>query len=168
MKFGSPPQLQEQVNDLACLFSQDERTQLLARLTSIEKLFPQIRIDIFTTALEPGIDLRTYCFWIFNASQIGPIELQADDAGGHRILLTIDAANGRANCLLGYGLEPFVSEEHVEKSLAAGAGHFARSKFFPGSLEILSRLETTLSRIHTNLGRTYGIDMREFQHQDWD
>jgi len=66
----------------------------------------------------PKLPFSVYAFWLFNTSGICR---KIDKAGdNHDILLVIDGERGFASLLIGYGLEPFISAQHVAEILESG------------------------------------------------
>jgi uncharacterized membrane protein YgcG len=164
--FGVPPALASGVADLAGVFSPGDRRRLLAAIARLERRFPQITFTVLATRVPAETRLGAYAFWIFNRGAVGP----GTDRGGanHAVLLTIDPHHGRSNLTIGYGLEPFVGERHLEAALASGLDDFAGGRFAGGALAVIRRIGEILARVASSLDTAYGIRVAELYREESD
>jgi uncharacterized membrane protein YgcG len=116
--FGALPRLSPCISDEAALFHAKDIKKLKQDLKSFHEKFPQLFLHIVTTRLNVGASLTAYAFWIFNKAGIcNELEKGGDN---RNVLLMIDAVNARAVLIVGYGLEPFISEQQLGDAVAAG------------------------------------------------
>jgi uncharacterized membrane protein YgcG len=157
--YGAIPRLTPELCDNAHVFLPAQVPPLRAAMAFFHRRFPQSYFHIVTVDLPPTANLKAYAFWLFNRAGLSS-DLNRG-AENHDVFLAIDAANQRASLIVGYGLEPFINEGHLDHSLLAGAGSLAQGKYFEGCREIIETTADTLIDIVERFDDTYGIDMRE-------
>ena len=155
--FGVMPRLQPGISDLAALLRPRDYARLNAATDQVCERFPQLHWSIVTTRLRADQPLGAYAFWILNRG--GVCRDLARGAKSRDFLLTVDAENGRANLMIGYGLEPFVGVEHLQTMVDAGGAAFAEEKWVEGMVAIVDKAAEVLADIWQRLGQTYGLDM---------
>lgn len=104
---GIVPRLQTGLSDLAEVFSPAECLRLEGLLDEKGRRFPQLSFAIVTTSLPTHIPLRAYTFWLLNRGSL----VSAMEKGGdcRLVLFVLEPSRPELCCMLGYGLEPFVS-----------------------------------------------------------
>lgn len=159
--YGVMPRLAPGLSDLAGLFRPRDARRIHDATARLHDRFPQITFSIVTTTLQPTQPLTAYAFWIFNRGGICP---DLDRGGKSRdLLLTLDSANARASLIIGYGLEPFVSQAQLQDIVNQGAPHFARDHWVDGVVTVVDAATRTLSVVQASLEKTYGLDPRSLQ-----
>ncbi len=163
--FGMMPAMQPGITDQADLLdAKGARKSVEAAMESLQTAFPQLKISVVTVRLQPHQPLAVYAFWVFNRSGICR---ELDKGGKSRdLLLTVDAANGRASLMIGYGLEPFVSEQALSEILAAGATAFGQGDWTAGIVDVIAHAEQALREIFSALPRIYGLEPASLQQDD--
>ncbi len=162
--FGTVPRVTPGISDFASLFSDREKRKLQSALYHFHKRFPQVTLHIVTNRLRPGENLPAWAFWIFNRAGIS----RSVDVGGENrnALLCIDAENARAAIIVGYGLEPFVGEQHLQDVVASAANDYRGNRFFEGTQLAINSLDQVLSRICSGLDRTYGVNLADLHRHE--
>ena len=115
--FGIAPALQRPVSDLTGMLGSFAQRKVARVIADLERRFPQVAVAVVLTEVPQQAPLAAYAFWIFNRSQLS----SAVEKGGanHLVLLLIDTQTKRAITMVGYGLEPFVQETHLQSCLQA-------------------------------------------------
>jgi uncharacterized membrane protein YgcG len=162
--FGVMPRLAAGVSDLAGLFRPRDARRIADASARLHERFPQVTCSIVTTSLEPSQPLTAYAFWLFNRGGIFRDKQRGSKSRG--ILLALDAANGRASLMIGYGLEPFVSHQDLREIIDASAPHFAREFWVDGIVTVLAAATARLSEIVARVGETYGLEMTALQAEE--
>ena len=129
VKFGVVP------HQLA--FLTDRHGHLLAREARVLRLllhsfhgrFPQSLFSVFLSEQLPG-PIGEYTFWMANRARLGSIE--ATGADNFDLLLGIDVDDRAAALAIGYGLEHYLTENDLERVLAAASGAFHAGDFARG------------------------------------
>ena len=110
--FGVAPNLAAGVHDLQAVFTARQIRTLKGRLAEFRRKFPQSSFSVVTADHpSPSLPLAVFAFWLFNMSGL----CRNLDKGGdnHDLLLVIEANLGLACLTIGYGLEPFIGQEHL-------------------------------------------------------
>lgn len=153
--FGIPPVLGSEIGDLASVLSRSQKRALLKVIAAFEARFPQVGAALVTCKPPPGIPLRGYLFWLFNRSQI----VTALESGGANrlILMGLDPAAGQSACMVGYGLEPFLSPDQLMEALSLADAFFARGDAAKGVEVVLQRLAERLTLVSKEAPRAFGL-----------
>lgn len=128
--FGIAPTLQRPISDNLGVLGSIARKKVARVIADLERRFPQVAQAVVLTEVPQQAPLAAYAFWIFNRSQLS----SAVEKGGanHLVLLLIDTQTKRAITMVGYGLEPFIQETHLQSCLQAAEqplqhGHFGQA-----------------------------------------
>lgn len=116
-KFGLVPRHSRYLSDRSGRLTLPEMKVLRKALRLFEKKFPQILLSVLVTELPAGHGVEEYAFWMANRARFSSVEKTQND--NFDLLLLIDAASDMAALIAGYGLEPYVSEEDLQRALAA-------------------------------------------------
>lgn len=162
--FGVMPRLNAGITDMAGLFRPRDARRLQDAIARLHDRFPQVTFSIVTTTLDPVQPLTAYAFWIFNR---GGLCVDLARGGKSRdLLLTLDAANARASLMIGYGLEPFISQATLQDLVNQGARHFARDHWVDGIVAVIDATTQALATAFASLEKTYGLDMERLQRAE--
>ncbi len=103
--------------------------------------------------------LRAYTFWIFNQ---GILTSLMDKGGACRlVLLTVDADAGRAACMVGYGLEPFVGEDSLDRIVSAALPSLGELDYAGALTTALAQADAELTTISEGLPQAFGLHDEE-------
>jgi hypothetical protein len=119
--FGVPPIIGESVCDLRRQLSKKERKELGRMVDRFERRFPQVTVVVVLCKPPEGVPLAGYTFWIFNHSRA--VSLLERGGENRQVMLTLDLEAEQVACMIGYGLEPLITDDHltVEEAIAAAA-----------------------------------------------
>jgi uncharacterized membrane protein YgcG len=162
--FGAIPRLTPELCDNARIFKPAQMRRLKAAMTAFHKRFPQSSFHIITENLSANQNLKAYAFWLFNRASLSN-DLNRG-AANHDLLLAIDAANQQASLIVGYGLEPFVNDQHLDQSLAAGETSLANGHYALGCQLIIENTAHTMIRLASKLDQTYGINVKDIYESE--
>lgn len=144
-KMGIPPQLSAPVADIYHYLTAAEVRRIATLTQAIEKRFPQIHLAVVIDHVPADVTLSVYTFWLFNRAGISSsVERGADN---HLVLLVLDASERSpkgAACMIGYGLEPFLSQRELNRCLDVIAADVATYQHGKASLNFFSALQTVL------------------------
>ena len=144
---GPVPQFGAKVGDRLTAIDARQRRILLDRITHLEWRFPQIRIQIVCDHFPDDHPLPLYVFRLFNS---GHLSGEHEKSGLNRlILIVLDPVSGRSAAMVGYGLEPFISNAELDSLLALAEPAWAAHDWAGGLRLILDALETTLEKAAT-------------------
>lgn len=124
--FGIAPALQRPIADVAGVMGSFAQKRSAHVITQVERQFPQLAIAAVLADVPQQAPLVPYAFWIFNRGQLS----SAVEKGGENrlVMLLIDTNADRAIAMVGYGLEPFIQEVHLQSCLQAAQQPLQRGR----------------------------------------
>ena len=162
--FGAVPRLQPGVTDLAQVLTQAQQGQLEKLIEQTGALFPQLDIAMVIFSLPESAPFAAYLYWLFNR---GGICNQMKKGGANRSLLFgLDTTGARAGWCVGYGLEPFVGQRHLQALLEPALRFFRKGEAFQGLQAGLKALPGVLTPICRDLARAYGVDLEKMRESE--
>lgn len=115
--FGIAPGLHRPISDTAGLLGAFAEKRAVRVMAQVERRFPQLEIAAVLLEVPAQVPLAAYAFWIFNRSQLSsPVQKGGEN---RMVMLLIDTNTDRAISMVGYGLEPFIQESHLQCCLQA-------------------------------------------------
>ena len=154
----SPPPLDRYI-DVENRLSNDDRARIDRAIEALEGDLPQVRIHICLVKLLPGTDARECGFWMMNASV--PRDTEEADHRPWSVLLILDTEALAASATVGYGLDPFVTDEALRASLNAGLPDWAQGNFGPGVLKFVHQTHQALRHAQRSAARTVRGESRK-------
>lgn len=153
--FGVMPRLQPGITDLAEVLSRRDHRRIAQAAARLRARFPQVDLSLVTTRLQPGQPLAAWTFWAFNRGGLW----QELETGGknHHILLALDVPGRRAALMIGYGLEPFLSRDHLRDVILAARPALASARHASAAIGAITALIGLLEQVAGRLARTYGL-----------
>ncbi|MFN0080002.1 MAG: TPM domain-containing protein [Prosthecobacter sp.] len=124
--FGIAPSLQRPIADVAGVMGAFAHKRAAQVIAQVERQFPQLAIAAVLVDVPQQAPLVPYAFWIFNRGQLS----SAVEKGGENrlVMLLIDTNTDRAIAMVGYGLEPFIQEVHLQSCLQAALQPLQRGR----------------------------------------
>lgn len=149
--FGELPKLEFPLTDLAAALSFRKKRSVREALLGMTQVFPQLRFAAVLARSDPRVPLGAHAFWLFNLGGL----TAAQESGGlcRLVLLVLDVENARAACMIGYGLEPFVPEESLDRVAAAALPDLQRKAHAAALIAALHRLRTELATVARTIPR---------------
>ncbi len=152
---GIAPTLKADVTDMAGELSGGETRGLRRCLARLERRFPQVRCAVVVSSPPPDIALALHAFWLFNK---GGLVSAVERGGSNRlVLIVLDPEAQKLACMIGYGLEPFVSEGRLIACLQAALPFLASGQAGKGLEACVEQLEIHLAEVAGSLDKGFGI-----------
>lgn len=153
--FGIPPALQRPIADTTGTLGAFARRRAAHVITEIERRFPQLSIAVVLTQVPSQAPMLPYAFWLFNR---GSLSSAVSKGGDNRlVLLLIDTSSDRAITMVGYGLEPFMQEPHLQSCLQAAEHPLRRRRFAPAIESFARELDRQLVDLCRLLPKQFGL-----------
>lgn len=153
--FGIPPRLNPELTDLAGVLSQRDEKRIRETLAGLHTRFPQLAFACVLTRIAPQIPLPVCVFWLFNR---GGLSTPMEKGGACRlVLLVLDAEAGRAACMVGYGLEPFVSDDVLCRITAAAQPALQEHEYAEAAIQAFAQAEQELAAIAKAVPQGFGL-----------
>lgn len=153
--FGIPPALQRPIDDGANLLGTVARKRVLTAIGAVEKSFPQLRVAVVLAAVPQQTPLSAFAFWLFNRGQLSG----ALEKGGENrlVLLLIDTHSSQCAAMMGYGLEPFMKESHLQTCLQAAAPGLKSGKHGQAIEAFARELDRQLRELCHSIPKQFGL-----------
>lgn len=153
--FGIAPALQRPIADLSGVMGSFAQKRAAHVIAQVERRFPQLAIAVVLADVPQQAPLLPYAFWIFNRGQLS----SALEKGGENrlVMLLIDTNTDRAVSMVGYGLEPFVQEIHLQSCLQAAQQPLQRGRFGPAIESFTRELDRQFRELCRLVPRQFGL-----------
>jgi uncharacterized membrane protein YgcG len=139
---GAPPRLSQPVADTNGLLAGDDRARLRKRIDRIRRHFPELVLQVAVHAFPAEHPFSMHAFWLFNAGNFAGDSRRGN--ANHALLLALDPGRGEAAIVPGYGLEPFLEPESLDRLLKAASPAWQAGRWADGILTVLDELEPLL------------------------
>jgi uncharacterized membrane protein YgcG len=163
--FGSIPVLDPTLNDFAEVLSEKEKDRIIREVEKLEERFPQLRFAIVLTKLPKDAPLMAYYFWLFNRGNL--VSQLESGAQCRLVLLGLDVGQARAFCMVGYGLEPFMTEAVLQTVASSAIPHLKAQEPAKAALAALQEIDTQFAAVCETLPRAYGLLETDAENANW-
>lgn len=152
---GPVPRLEMGISDDTQALDERDRRRLHKKIKRLETRFPQITVQVICHSFPVEHPFPLYVFWVFNMGGISKATHTAGD--NHTILLALDPVVGKSALMLGYGLEPFLSEPALNHLLEVAEPAWNDKLWAEGIGIVLEGLEPLLESAAREIGSTFEI-----------
>jgi uncharacterized membrane protein YgcG len=165
--FGLCPVLQAPLTDLAEALSPHQARVMQKALAAFPQRFPQMLFHVVIAKLPEEQKVGAVAFWLFNQGGLcTPMEKggSCQDA-----LLLLDVEHDRAACIIGYGLEPFVSQETLDQITQAALPALHRKQCHVAVHDVLRKAGEVFAAACASTPGTFGLnahDIYDAPHQE--
>jgi uncharacterized membrane protein YgcG len=157
--FGIAPRLERGVSDSAGVLTPADIRVIRRAIAGFERRFPQAGFTVAFMSLAKDTPGPTYTYWVFNRSN--PAGEMNQGCANRHVFLLVDTAGKGAWMTLGYGLEPFIGERHLQQVLQKAQPYLARAQYAAGVTELLAEMEIVFREVVTLLPRVFGLPRPE-------
>lgn len=159
--FGIPPSLGVPLTDLANALTRRQFRLTLKALEAFTRRFPQLFFHVVVSKLPKEQNIATTVFWLFNKGSLcTPLE---DGGFCQDALLLLDTDNVRAACIVGYGLEPFVTPEALQEISQATLPALREKQCFEAIQRALVKADEVLTAASAAVSKAYGLNQNDVQ-----
>ncbi len=153
--FGIPPSLQRPIDDAADLLGMVARRRVLAAISALETSFPQLKVAVVLASVPEHTPLSAFAFWLFNRGQLSG----AMEKGGENrlVLLLIDTHSSQSAAMMGYGLEPFMKESHLQACLQVAAPSLQNNRHGQAIEAFVRELDRQLREVCQSIPKQFGL-----------
>jgi len=153
--FGMAPALQKPIADISGVLGSMARRRAGQIIAEVERRFPQISIAAVLLDVPQQAPLIPYAFWLFNR---GSLSSAVEKGGENRlVMLLIDTSSDRAISMMGYGLEPFVQENHLQSCLQAAHQPLLKKRYAQAIESFARELDRQLVEVCRLLPKQFGL-----------
>lgn len=153
--FGIPPALTTPIADPEKVLGALERRGPERAIADMERRYPQVAVAVVMIAVPAQFPLLPYAFWIFNRGQLS----SAVEKGGENrmMMLLIDLETNRGVAMVGYGLEPFLHDKHLQSCLNAAQNPLNRGQYGQAIEAFVREFERQLQEVCRQLPKQFGL-----------
>ena len=152
---GAVPRLGRGVCDTTGVLGRAEIQKLAKACTKLGWHFPQVSLDILVHGFPQEHPFELYVFWLFNCG--GFSSESAKGGANHSILLALDPAQGKSALTVGYGLEPFLSDDALDHLLALSEPAWRAKDWSRGLQEVITGLDRLLESAALEIAAGFGL-----------
>ena len=153
--FGAPLELEFPLTDLAGVLGAWKRRSVSEALLGMSQTFPQLHFAAVIAQVEARVPLAAHTFWLFNT---GGLSAPQESGGLCRlVLLELDVANARAACMIGYGLEPFVPQDALDRIAAAALTDLTKGDAASAIFAALEVARAEFATVSQTIPRAFGL-----------
>ena len=152
---GPVPRFEQGVSDHTRALAEKDTNRILKRIATIEQRFPQVTIQIICQNFPDEHPFSLYVFWIFNLGGLSSATEKAGD--NHTILLTLDPVACKSAIMVGYGLEPFLTETAINHVLELAEPAWIDRAWAEGIEAALDGIEPLLESAIRETGKAFDL-----------
>lgn len=112
---GPIPLLNPGLTDIVEILSKKQTKQIRSSISTFQSAFPYSQLSIVLHTFDPKFNLSTQLFWLFNSAGLSTEENQLEK--NQDVLIGLDPASNRLGLIIGYGLEPYISQNSLSALL---------------------------------------------------
>ncbi len=153
--FGIAPALAGPIADTTGVMGALAHRRAAHVIAEVERRFPQVNVAVVLMEVPQQAPLVPYAFWIFNR---GSLSSAVEKGGMNRlVMLLIDTNSDRAIVMVGYGLEPFIQEIHLQSCLQALEQPLRRKRYAPAIESFTRELDRQLVELWRLMPKQFGL-----------
>ena len=147
--------LEHPLTDLVAALGAMKKRAVREALLGMSRTFPQLSFAAVLAQVETRVPLAAHAFWLFNTGGL----TAAQESGGlcRLVLLELDVPNARAACMIGYGLEPFVPQDALDRIAGAALPDLQKGDPAAAILAALETARTEFAAVSQNIPRAFGL-----------
>jgi len=153
---GPPPFLDAAVTDFTGNLTVSQQKRIRRAIFHYNDRLPQCQFACVLRTFPENIPLRTSLFWVFNSGAISNAESKSGE--NRDILLAIDPTNNKAGIIIGYGLEPFISQQEIDHILKNSQPLLEKRNFTQATLNIIKDYTHLLEQKSKTIPTLFGLE----------
>lgn len=152
---GAVPRLGQGVCDTCRVLSRSEMQKLAKACGKLAWNFPQVTLHVLLHQFPQEHPFSLHVFWLFNCGGFSAENSKGSD--NHGILLALDPVQGKSGLTVGYGLEPFLSDDALEHLLELSEPAWKTGEWARGISEIIAGLDRLLESAALEASAGFGL-----------
>lgn len=142
---GAVPRITPLVADTTGTLRTSDHKRVTRHLTRMQKRFPQLVPQVVMHRFPAEHPFSMHAFWLFNAADFAGASRRGRD--NHALMLVIDPYREEAAIVPGYGLEPFLTRESLDRLLEMAEPAWQDLRWSDGILRVLDGIDLLLESI---------------------
>lgn len=123
------------------------------------QIFPQLNFSVVLSHVDAQIPLPAHAFWLFNGGGLASPQQSGNLC--RLVLLDLDPTNARAACMIGYGLEPFIPPDALDRIALAAIPGLQAVDVSSAILAALESARTELAAVSQAISQSNGLANKE-------
>jgi len=152
---GAVPRISRGVCDTTGTLSKKEAQKIAKLGGKLAWTFPQISLHVLLHHFPQEHPFSLHVFWLFNCGGLSTESSRGEN--NHAILLAIDPRQGRSALTVGYGLEPFLSDEAMDHLLELSEPAWKNGHWTRGILDVIAGLDRLLENAALEVAAGFGL-----------
>lgn len=152
---GAVPRVGRGVCDTTGLLSKKDVKKIAKLGGKLAWTFPQISLHVLLHGFPKEHPFSLHVFWLFNCGGFSTESSRGEN--NHAILLAIDPLQGQSALTVGYGLEPFLSDEALDHLLELSEPAWKSGQWTRGILEVIAGLDRLLESTAQEVAAGFGL-----------
>ncbi len=152
---GIPPQLDPHLTDLAGVLHSGEKAKLRQAMYEAAIAFPQLRFAAVLSRPPAQTPSAAYAFWIFNTGGLAPLMEKAGEC--RLVLFFVDVTQDALTCMIGYGLEPFLTVAILQRITDSAAPALHDHEYASAILAALDQCKRELAVASEVIPMVFGL-----------
>lgn len=142
---GAVPRITPLVADTTGTLRSSDHKRIKRHLERMQKRFPQLVPQVVMHRFPAEHPFPMHAFWLFNAADFAGASRRGRE--NHALMLAIDPFRGEAAIVPGYGLEPFLTNESLDRLLDLASPAWQDLRWTEGILRVLDGLDRLLETV---------------------
>ncbi|WP_265593874.1 TPM domain-containing protein [Haloferula sp. BvORR071] len=152
---GAVPRLGQGIFDSCRVLSKKEVQKIVKSGSKLTWQFPQTQLHVLLHEFPREHPFALHVFWVFNCGGFSTESHRGPD--NHAILLALDPVQGKSALTVGYGLEPFLSDEAMDHLLELSEPAWKNGEWSRGILDVIAGLERLLESAALEVAAGFGL-----------
>lgn len=142
---GAVPRVTPLVADTTGALRKSDLKRIKRDLERMQKRFPQLVPQVVMHRFPQEHPFSMHAFWLFNAADFAGASRRGRE--NHSIMLAIDPYREESAIVTGYGLEPFLTRESLDRLLDLAGPAWEDYRWADGILRVLDGLDLLFESI---------------------
>lgn len=152
---GAAPILEFPLTDFTGALSLAKKHSVTAALLEMTQTFPQLRFAAVICQVDAQIPLPAHAFWLFNNGNL--TSPQESGRLCRLVLLELDVPNARAACMIGYGLEPFIPQDALDRIAVAALPNLQNGDPASAILAAMKLMRLEFAAVCQSITHAFGL-----------
>jgi len=152
---GPMPMIYGGVSQEGDFLNGSEVRRLRRMIMDYQRQFPQSGLHLLVRSFPQEMDFKVILLWLFNQGGLSP---EGCKGGRNRdVVILIEPDRRKAGLIVGYGLEPLLSQEAMDE-VVGRAGFALAERDFAGAFEVMVKgMTNLLCEISLELPKAVGL-----------
>jgi len=134
--------------------SVSEVKRLVKLIQKFQLKFPQSRLHLLCRSFPQEMSFKVILFWVFNKAGLSS---QGNRGGKNRdVVIAIDPRREKAGLMVGYGLEPLLSQGSLDDIVLSGQTDLENADFAMAFEKMVTSLSAKMREVSLGLPETIG------------